>query len=76
MKPSLIKLTIVLIIAAVFIGLVPTVLAQGSFGLEAVDSTGLGTVDIKEFIVRAVQALLGFLGIVMVAFMLFGAMFI
>jgi len=72
MKPSLIKLTIVLIIAAVFIGLVPTVLAQGSFGLEAVDSTGLGTVDIKEFIVRAVQALLGFLGIVMVAFMLFG----
>ena len=47
-------------------------LAQASLGLEVPAATGLGTVGLPELIVRIVQVLLGFLGIIAVIVMLYG----
>ena len=46
--------------------------AQASLGLEVAGDTGLGTTDLKELIVRIIQILLGFLGLIALIVMLYG----
>ena len=65
-------LVVILLTVAVFVCLTPHVLAQASVGLELLGGTGLGTVGLKEIIMRVVQILLGFLGIVAVIIILYG----
>ena len=65
-------LVVILLTVAVFVCLTPHVLAQASVGLESLGGTGLGTVGLKEIIMRVVQILLGFLGIVAVIIILYG----
>ena len=66
------RVVVILLAVAVFVYLAPSVLAQASVGLEAVAATGLGTADIRVIIVKIIQVLLGFLGLVAVTVILYG----
>jgi len=65
-------LVVILLTAAVFVYLAPSVQAQASLGLESIEGTGLGTVDLKVLIMRVIQILLGFLGLVAVIIIIYG----
>ena len=65
LKKSLLSLSAALLVPA-------QALAAASIGLEVGGSTGLGTRDLKETIVRVVNVILGFLGILAVLLILYG----
>ena len=67
-----ILLVVTLLTVAVFVYLTPQVFAQASLGIESLEDTGLGTADLKLVIVRIVQVIMGFLGIIAVIVILYG----
>lgn len=74
LKKKAVRKTAVVCFLAVFLFLILPylVLAQDQFGLEAAAQIGLPRVDLKVAIVRIIQIILGFLGLVAVIIILYG----
>ena len=70
-SPKVIFLSWLILLASVLL-LPQLVSAQASLGVETGAATGLGTRDLKELIVTVVQVVLGFLGVVAVALLIYG----
>ncbi|MBU1036918.1 hypothetical protein KKF32_02695 [Patescibacteria group bacterium] len=75
-KQKIIPTTLCFILAsfivAFFIYVPLSVSAQASLGIEVPGSTGLGTTNLTEIIVKVVRIVLGFLGIIAVIIILYG----